>query len=455
MSLVTNIIETTKNMFKIPELKRRILVTIALLVVYRIGWHIPVPGINPAAVRTALGGGGPLSDILGTFAMLSGGSLLQCTLFALGIMPYISAEIIFQLLTKVIPSLEELSKEGEAGRRKIRQYSRYTTVVICVVQAFFVVTLLVQWGIVPRDEAGFGFTLTAILALTAGTFFLMWLGEMITEHGIGNGVSLIIMAGILASLPSAIAQLVTNAQADPSQMIPIILLALGFFAIVAVVVLITLGQRRIPIQHARHVAGRRVYGGQRSDLALKVDQPGVIPIIFASALLTFPAMLVAALKNTSIDNGGFFDDLVLMINDELARGGFIYILLYIILTFFFCFFWTKLMFNPVELAKNMKEYGSFIPGIRPGRKTVEYIDYVVNRITLAGATFLSIIAVVPLIVSALFNIPMLISGFLGGTGLLIVVGVALDLVHKVEGHLKMRHYDGFLGHGGQRMRGRR
>ena len=455
MGLLGNIGDTTRNIFKIPELRRRVLVTIALLVVYRIGFHVPVPGINPHNVEEFFKGlGGGLKDILGTFAMLSGGSLANCTLFALGIMPYISAEIIFQLLTKVVPSLEELSKEGESGRRRIRQYSRYTTAVICVVQSIFVVNLLVQWKIVPPQDAGFGFTVVAVITLTAGTFFLMWLGEMITEHGIGNGVSLIIMAGIVASLPQAILTMVEHARVDNTYMFAIIFVLVAFLGITAAIVMITLGQRQIPIQHAKFARGRRVYGGQRSDLALKVDQPGVIPIIFASALLTFPAMITQALVQ-NMDRTQGFGLFLKVVNDQLNRGGFIYIALYTVLTFFFCFFWTKLMFNPIELARNMKEYGSFIPGIRPGRRTVEYIDYVVNRITLVGATFLTIVAILPMIISLAFGIEQLVTGFLGGTGLLIVVGVALDLVHKVEGHLRMRHYDGFLGHGGGKMKSRR
>ncbi len=454
-----SISETAKNVFKIPELRRRVLFTIGLLMIYRIGFHIPVPGIDPAEISKFMQNLGALGDILGTFAMLSGGSILQVTMFALGVMPYISAEIIFQLLVKVIPSLEELSKEGEQGRRKIKQYSRYTTVVICVIQAFFVVSLIQNRIPDAVTSSGMTFTLTAIITLTAGTFMLMWLGEMITEHGIGNGMSLIIMGGILANMPKALVLMVQQAQSNYKESLNIIVVLILFAFVVITIVTITLGQRRIPIQHAKFQRGRRLYGGQRDFMPLKVDQPGVIPIIFASALLTIPQMIFTALENwvtpSAGETAGFWYNFINIINNEFQRGGFGYIMLYVLMVLFFSFFWTKLMFNPVEMAKNMKEHGSFIPGIRPGKKTIEYLDKVVNRVTLAGGVFLAAIAILPMITSQLMGVNWSITRFIGGTGLLIVVGVALDLVQKVESHLVMRHYDGFFGHGGPSMKGRK
>lgn len=454
MSIIENISNTARNMFKIPELRRRIFITIGLLVVYRIGFHVPVPGIDPNRVAEVFGGdSSPLGSIVGTFSLLSGGSLMQCTLFALGIMPYISAQIIFQLLTKVVPKLEALSKEGESGRRKINQYSRYTTVAICIVQGLFVVSLLRGMNII--DASDIWFDIVAVLGLTAGCFFLMWLGEMITEHGIGNGISMIIMGGIIANIPSAIVYMFQLAETDYTMFIKMIVLAVMFLFIVAGIVMITLGQRQIPIQQAKHTRGRRVYGGQRQYLPLKVDQPGVIPIIFASALLTFPSMILGAIVPNVKEDGSFGFHLLNSLSMDFARGHFLYVFCYVVLVFFFCFFWTKLMFNPVELAKNLRERGNFIPGVRPGKRTVEYIDNVVNRITLAGAAFLSLVAVIPMVLALVLDVQQLVTSFLGGTGLLIVVGVALDLVQKVEAHLVMRHYDGFFGHGGPSFKGRK
>jgi preprotein translocase subunit SecY len=388
---------------------------------------------------------GGLADVLNFASMITGGALQQCTLFALGIMPYISASIIFSLLVKVIPALEVLQKEGASGRQKITQYTRYSTVGLCLIQSLFIVMWIKQMGLAYEANAGFWFM--SVLSLTTGTVFLMWIGEQITEFGIGNGISLIIMAGILAALPGALFNFGNNIASAyklgenmPVEILKLLVFIGLFIGVVVAVVIMHLGQRRIPVQQQKHSRGRKVYGGQRHYLPLRVNSAGVMPVIFADSLIILPTALFAQ----------FWPG----ITDILSRGdSFWYIAVYVTMVIFFTYFWVSLTFNPVEMATQMKEAGTFIPGIRPGRKTSDYLEEIMNRVTFVGALFLSFIGLFPSIVSAAMGIDMLLASFLGGTGLLIVVGVSLDVVQKVESHLLMRHYEGFMKTG--RMRGRK
>ena len=440
--MIQNVLETAQNIFRIPELRRKIGFTLLLIVVYRVGFMIPLPGVDAhklGELAERLGGTG-LGALFKLADMVSGGGFLSFTLFSLGIMPYISAAIIFQLLTKVVPKLEEIAKEGASGRQKIEQYTKYATILICIIQGAMVVQHLAtpQYGLVPHYSTGF--FLLAVLSLTTGAMFLIWLGKLIDDHGIGNGISLIIMAGIVDRFPKYIIDIVGRVNRGEMSYWAMIVLMVGFVLTVAGVVFIQQGQRRIPVQQAKHTRGRRVYGGARHFMPLRVNMAGVIPIIFASSLLIFPRMITPLLGRDHI------------LNRLLMMGGFLHVLFYVALTIFFCFFWNSLIFNPAEMANNMKEYGSFIPGIRPGKKTASYLEKIITRITLAGAAFLALIAVVPEI---LFNWAQLSFVFLmGGTSLLIVVGVALDVVQKIESHLLMRHYGGFMG-GTAGIRGRR
>ncbi|HUV39585.1 MAG TPA: preprotein translocase subunit SecY [Planctomycetota bacterium] len=436
---------TFVNMFRIPELKRKILFTLGILVVYRIGCLVPVPGVNVEALQAFFKQQtGGLAEVLGVVTMLSGGALRQATVFALGIMPYISATIIFQLLTGVIPALEKLRKEGESGLKKIRQYERYTTVLLCLIQG----TMLVRWmsGLTVNDRyifMGGGFTqFTALLTMTAGTMLLMWLGDQITQSGVGNGISLIIMAGIVSRLPNAIMDMYGK-KSDPGT---VIFLIATFVLVVGGVVLITQGQRRIPVQQAKHTRGRRVYGGQRQYLPFRVNHAGVMPVIFASTLLIFPRMI----SKTLVKYGGAWETMYQQVFD---RESWIYTTLYVLLIYFFAYFWTSLQFKPKDLSENLQDYGSFIPGIRPGRRTADYLENVMTHITLAGATFLAAVAIIPQILQMSIGVGGWTAGFYGGTSILIMVGVALDLVEKIESHLMMRHYEGFMRKG--RIRGRR
>jgi preprotein translocase subunit SecY len=450
-------LKSLQNIVRIPELRKKLLVTAGFLILYRLGRYITLPGVDAHAIdeltRSQRSGGGGLGDMLQFASMITGGQLRQCTLFALGIMPYISASIIFSLLVKVIPQLEKLQNEGESGRQIINQYTRYSTVILCLVQAMFIVAWMrtPQGGIhlVPPDTAGsIGFWLMTVLTLTTGTIFLMWIGEQITEFGIGNGISLIIMCGIIAEMPGALYQFVRNIQAKAAAGGNVPIETLKFFAFLALfclvivaVVVMQRGQRRIPIQQAKHTRGRRVYGGQRHYLPLLVNAAGVMPVIFAQSLIILPSALFSAIGIT-------------FLHDYLTKGdNFWYLFTEMALVIFFTYFWNALTFNPVEMANNMKEYGSFIPGIRPGKRTAEYLEGIMNRITLVGAAFLATITVFPVLVSSTLDIQMIVANFLGGTGILIVVGVALDVVQKVESHLLMRHYEGFMKSG--RMRGRR
>ena len=440
-----------RDIFQIPELRKRILTTLGLLVVYRIGFQIYLPGINIGQFLASQGEsqGGVLEWLVYTSA-LTGGQFTQPVVFALGIMPYISASIIFSLMVKVFPRLEALSKEGDQGRRTISKYTRYFTVVLCLIQAVF---LVVNWASPNPDGIrtsvdGSIWTMTLqVCALTAGSLFLMWLGEKITEFGIGNGTSLIIMVGIVAQMPGAIGMLgrkVVLASPDqrPFEVATILILIGLYVAVVAAVVFITKGQRRIPVQQQRAVRGRKVMGGQRHFMPLKVNAAGVLPIIFAQSLVMIPSLALGYFAYTRSDNWFFWVLQKLAVGVE--PGGFLYTVLYVGLIFFFTYFWTTLMFNPVEIAGNMKEYGSFIPGVRPGKRTAEFLERVIKRITLAGATFLCLIALVPQFITRAMDVNFFIATFLGGTGILIVVSVALDLVDKIEAQLLVRQYDGFM-----------
>lgn len=432
---------TLQNIFKIPELRKKIFVTFALLIVYRLGFFIPIPGIDPAKLQDILKqiGEGGFGDIFKFASALTGANLRNCTILALGIMPYISAAIMFQLLVKVVPSLEKLSKEGASGRQKIQQYTRYVTVLLCVFQGTFIVKWLGGIGVLAAGQATWSFYIIAVLTMTTGTVFLMWLGEQITEYGIGNGVSLIIMAGIIARMPAALYNFyVSRISQSPGEAQPLewtkLVIILGLFVIVTVgVVIMQQASRRIPIQQAKMTRGRKVYGGSRHYMPLKLNPGGVLPVIFAQALLVLPTALLTGLGLYSIRQ--YID---------INNPGFWYITIYCFMIGFFSYFWTSLMFNPVEMADQMKEHGSFIPGIRPGRRTAEYLEKVMNRITFVGSIYLALIAIFPQLAAAALEVSLFLASFLGGVGILIVVGVSLDIVQRVESHLLMRHYEGFL-----------
>ncbi len=424
------------NVFRVREIRSKLLITLGFLLLYRVGWNIPMPGIDLVAIRQAQGSGEG-QTFAQLYNLISGGGIYSFALFSLGIMPYISSSIIFSLLAKVVPSLEAIAKEGAAGQRKINQWTRLATVPIAALQAVILVTnVYTQPNQVLKDRVmlpgGFGTALVAIIALTAGCILLMWIGEQITEYGVGNGVSLLIMAGIIARVPHAAARLF---EVTKTPFLPFVLLVL-FFMIVVAVVYVTRGMRKIPVQYAKLTRGRRVYGGQRHFLPIKVNQSGVMPVIFASALLSFPMLLGQAVHWDALHN-------------SMRPGSWFYTVLNTVLIFFFTFFWNSLMFNPAEMSKNMKEYGSFVPGIRPGKRTAEFLEKVMRRMSLADATFLAIISVVPQWIQASLGteVPQQIYYFLGGTSILIVVSVALDLVDKLNSALLMRSYDGFMGGG--------
>lgn len=431
------LISTFQNVFKIPELRDRVLFTLAMLFVYRIGGHIPTPGINNEALNRFLTEKG--GALMGFFDMFSGGALSKMTIFALGIMPYISASIILQLLTVAWPHLAALAKEGEQGRKKIVQYTRYGTILISVIQAMGISIGLEGMGDgVFVHNPGWSFRIMTIITLTAGTSFIMWLGERITERGIGNGISLIIFAGIVAQLPSAVIQTVKLFQAGELKT-PVIVTLIGMMVVViGAIVYLEGGRRKVSVQYAKRIVGRKMYGGQSTHIPLKINTAGVIPPIFASSLLAFPATVA-----------GFIDiPWVQGMAKQLAPGGIIHIFLYAILIIFFCFFYTAVVLNPVDLAENMQKYGGFIPGVRPGQKTADYIFGILTRITFAGAIYLAMVCVLPEILISYLNVPF----YFGGTSLLIVIGVALDTVQQMESHLITRHYEGFLKKG--RIKGR-
>ncbi len=430
-----------RNIFKIPELRRKVLVTLALILVYRIGRHIPVPGVNAEALTSFFQA--QKGTLFGLFDLFSGGNLTRATVFALGIMPYISSSIIFQLLVTVIPYLEKLSKEGEAGRKKITQYTRYGTVVLSIFQGSAISLWLegLNWqGVAVVTAPGWGFRLMTILTLTAGTAFIMWLGEKITEFGVGNGISLIIFAGIVAAMPGGTIRTVNNLIYGEMDVVTLIVILAVMVAVVMAVVYMQQAQRRIRVQYAKRIVGRKVYGGQSTHIPLRVNTAGVIPVIFASSIIMFPQTILTFVGG----RGGIVEQVAQM----LVPGQWLYVVFDVVLIIFFTYFYTAVVLNPQDMAENMKKYGGFIPGIRPGRNTAQYIDRILTRITLAGGLFLAAIDVLPTVLITFMKVPF----YFGGTGLLIVVGVALDTMRQVESHLLMRHYDGFVKKG--RLRGR-
>ncbi len=414
------------------------LFTLALLAVYRIGAHIPTPGINGEELSKFLTEKG--GALMGFFDMFSGGALSRVTIFALGIMPYISASIILQLLTVVIPAIGKLAKEGEAGRKKIVRYTRYGTVVISAIQSFGIAAGLEgMGGGVFVQNPGWSFRLMTMITLTAGTAFIMWLGEQITERGIGNGISLIIFAGIVARFPNALISTVRLLQAGELSIFFVIFLVIMMIAVVGAIIYIERGQRKIPVQYAKRIVGRKVYGGQSTHLPLKINTSGVIPPIFASSILIFPATIAGFIAVPWVQE----------ISRQLSPGTVLHTVLYVGMIFFFAYFYTAIIFNPVDVADNLKKYGGFVPGIRPGQKTSEYIYKVLSRLTFVGAFYLAAVCIIPEILIYRFNVPF----YFGGTSLLIAVGVALDTVSQIESHLVTRSYEGFLKKG--RIRGRK
>ena len=446
-----------RNVLSIPELRNRLVLTLVLLAVYRLGFSMPLPFVNQEALAESLKrqGGTGLAQVMSTLSLFSASNIGMMTIFGLGIMPYISASIIFQLLGTVYPPLEKLQKEGEAGRKKINEWTRYATVVICFVQSYFWIVVLsggqsVEERIILPDFDNLYMKIICTITMTAGSILLMWIGEQIDEYGLGNGVSLLIMAGILSRLPTALGSLIGPAFKNgiglggQTGIDRLIVLVAVFFGVVWWVVLITQATRKIPVQSAKHVRGNKVYGGRTESLPLRLNQSGVMPIIFASSLLMFPWLLfkqLAALNITAFGLGEIFTKLETAFGNH---GGFLYNACYVGLIFFFCYFWTAITFNPTEMASNLKDYGSFIPGYRPGDRTAQYLERVMTRVTYVGAAFLSLVAVIPTVVSGLLNIDGTVSNFYGGTGLLICVSVAIDLIHKIDSYLVARQQSGLL-----------
>ncbi|MCS7468671.1 MULTISPECIES: preprotein translocase subunit SecY [Pirellulaceae] len=458
-------LEKLRIMFTIPELRKKIFLTLGLLAIYRIGFHIPLPMVDNAPTDSA---GGGAADFLEKVSLFAASDLRQLTIFGLGIMPYISASIILQLLGTTVPALAELKKEGQAGQKKINEYTRYLTVGICLVQSWIYVSVMLSasgpgGGNINANflnEAGTGLYLpwqfVAVAVMTCGSVFLMWLGEQIDEHGIGNGISLLIMAGILAQMPKALYELIRNMETQLTGLSrgqvgieTLILLFVLFIGVVVGVVFITLGQRKIPTQSAKFTRGRKVYGGTRQHLPLRINQAGVMPIIFASSLLMIPGVFFGLMAGAFETGGAIFKGLNLVSLTMQDQASYFFNLLYVALIFFFCYFWTAITFNPKEISDNLRDSGTFIPGYRPGKRTTDYLEKVMVRITYVGAGFLSIVAIVPTIVYGSLGVPYSIAGFYGGTGLLIAVSVAFDLVQKIDSHLVMRNYRGLLeGAGG-------
>ena len=454
--------EKLLTIFKVPELRRKILFTAILLAIYRIGFYVPLPIVNQGQLRNweEQQSTNTAGKLFGTVAMFGGTSIGMSTIFGLGIMPYISASIIFQLLGSVVPSLEAMMKEGESGRKRINEYTRYATVGLCAVQSAAWVNYIMSpsIGIILPQYRDFWHGVVCVCIMTAGTIFLMWIGEQIDEYGIGNGISLLIMAGILARVPVAMKGLWENstskltAGAGQVRRSSRSCLLLGLFiAVVVGVIAITESQRRIPTQSAKHVRGRRVFGGTRQYLPLKVNQAGVMPIIFASSLLIFPSIVFKSLakmtegcRSETWTLGSFFASMFQELAEAFTRQSYIYTVCYIILIYFFCYFWTAITFNPKDMAENLKDYGSFIPGYRPGRRTADYLEKVMLRITYVGAAFLALVAVIPSLVQTSMEVDFTVASFLGGTGLLIVISVCLDLVQKIDSHLVMRNYSGLV-----------
>ena len=435
-------LEKLRNIYQVPELRRRILFTLGLFVVYRLGEHIPTPGVDPRALEQAFKS--QANGLFGMYDMFVGRAFSKATIFALGIMPYISASIILQLLGSVVPYFEKLRKEGEEGQKKITQYTRYGTVLISIVQSLaYSAALIANFGqhlaspVVPNP--GFAFYLSTVVTQTAGTILVMWLGEKITEFGIGNGISLIIFINILGGLPPGLLLTFQNFEGGSLNILQLAAMIVIIVAVVAAVVVMTQATRKIPVQYAKRIVGRRMYGGQSTHIPLRVNTAGVIPIIIASSVMMLPALVAGFFANSPLG----------AIGQWFSRTSWVFNVLYFIIIIFFTYFYTAVVLNPNDLAENMRKYGGFVPGVRPGRKTAEYIDRVLTRITLPGAIFLGLIAVLPDVILALFKVPALA---FGGTSVLIVVGVALDTLQQVESHLLMRHYEGFVKR--SRIRGR-
>jgi preprotein translocase subunit SecY len=466
-------LQAIRNIWDVPDLRKRVLFTLGLLAIYRLGNHVPTPGIHAQALIDFFEQN--RGNWFGLVDMFSGGNLAKVTVFALGIMPYITASIILQLLTVVWPFLEKLSKEGELGRRKITQYTRYGTMLISVVQSFGIavylerMTLSGQFKIV--EHPGWAFKFMTVLTLTTGTCFIMWLGEQITERGIGNGMSLIIFAGIVVGFPRGAIDTFQMIQRGELSLLAALILLAAMFVVVGAIVFVERGQRRIPVQYAKRVVGRRIYGGQTTHLPLRVNTAGVIPVIFASSIIAFPQTIASFFQA----NNAWMQS----VSEQLRWGMPLYNILYVSFIIFFCYFYTAIVFNPDDVAENMRKYGGFIPGIRPGKRTSEHIDHILGRITFGGAIYLALVAILPEFLITGFKVaPIPVIGapldmflsnnnlgwiteglhlnfYFGGTSLLIVVGVAMDTIAQVEAQLIMRHYDGFTGRGGKRVRGRR
>ncbi len=452
-------LEKLRVIFTIPELRKKILITLILLGVYRIGYHITLPVVDQTEIASNAADG-VLGGLIQRVSVFSASNLQQATIFGLGIMPYISASIIFQILGSFVPTIQNLKKEGQAGMKKINDYTRYLTVVLCLLQsAVYVFAYLDSSSLIAdafnsgteaNPQLSFGWKITSIMMMTCGATFLMWLGEQIDEYGIGNGISLLIMAGILAAMPAALSDLFSNSEftlkglGGDVGVETMILLACVFVAVVVGVVFITIGQRRIPTQSAKHVRGRRVFGGTRQYLPLRVNQGGVMPIIFASSLLMVPGIMFSYLE-TLVAADGLMGNIMAGLSQAFQPGsGFLYNMMYVGMIYFFCYFWTAITFNPKEMADNLKEYGSFIQGYRPGKRTADYLEKVMVRITYVGAAFLSVVAIVPTLVASWLNVDMQLASFYGGTGLLIGVSVAFDLVQKIDSHLVMTSHKGLL-----------
>jgi preprotein translocase subunit SecY len=471
--MLQNLGQSFRNIWDVPDLRKRVLFTLGLLAVFRLGSHITTPGINNAALVDFFRQN--QANWFGLVDMFSGGNLSNVTIFALGIMPYISASIILQLLTVVWPFLEKLSKEGELGRRKITQYTRYGTVLLSIVQSLGIAVFLqkqtLSGGVRIVENPGVPFMLMTVLTLTTGTAFVMWLGEQITERGIGNGMSLLIFAGIVVGFPSGVIDTVGRIRRGDLGLITALILLGMMVLVVAVIVFVERGQRRITVQYAKRVVGRRMYGGQSTHLPLRVNTSGVIPVIFASSIIAFPQTIASFFQANS--------PWMQSVSEQLQWGMPLYNLLYVAFIIFFCYFYTAIVFNPDDVAENMRKYGGFVPGIRPGKRTAEYLDHILGRITFGGAIYLAIIALLPEFLITGFKVaPIPLFGpqldmflhnnnldwiteglglnfYFGGTSLLIVVGVAMDTVAQIEAQLIMRHYEGFTGRGGRRIRGRR
>ncbi|MEE8435907.1 MAG: preprotein translocase subunit SecY [bacterium] len=433
-----------QNAFRIEELRNRIFFTLMMLMVFRLGAHIPTPGIDSSALAAFFRA--QEGTIFSFFDMFSGGALQRLTVFALGIMPYISASIIIQLLTVVFPYLERLSREGEAGRRKITMYTRYGTIGLSIVQGFGIAVGLESMSSPPPESApivistmsSWGFRTITVITLTAGTAFLMWIGEQINERGIGNGISLIIFAGIVTDIPGATINSIQLVQAGQLTSLVLALVAIIMIGVIFAVIFMETSTRRISVQYAKRVQGNKMYGGQSSHLPLKINSAGVIPPIFASSILAFPATITGFISTSQSED--LFTQIMRAISQQMTPTAMLYNILYVIMIFFFCFFYTAIQFNPVKIADEMKKFGGYIPGIRPGQRTAEYINQVLTRITFGGAIYLSAVCVLPVILFSILNVPF----FFGGTALLIVVGVGLDTVRQIEAFLLNRNYDGFL-----------